>query len=235
MAFGGSGYCSATTCLVILFQPGAISCHACADHCDSSADFWSYLSVFLSSLVILCPTNSSHLSPLSSDFYDLISTRPIFSAREPFLGSWSKICLPTESWENHGVCLVNILFMWITSMGCLFPMSENNSFLYYKQFSSCLWSERMSRTGYSHSEKQNLELLFKNLQLNRNKIKIKWKMSGYNWKNSSSKYHLIVLWMILWKIKYTMICSALPASLQFSSEWHALLTGRKDSTVLLPL
>lgn len=152
-------------------------------------------------------------APLSSDFYDLVSARPIFSAWEPFLGSWSKICLSTESWENHGACLVNILFMWITSLGCLFPMSENNSFLYFKQFSSCLWSERMSRTDYSHSEKQNLELLFKNLLLNRNKIKIKWKTSGYNWKNSSSKYHLIVLWMILWKIKYTMICSALPASL----------------------
>ena len=39
----------------------------------------------------------------------------------------------------------------------------------------------MSRTSYSHSKKQNSELLFIDLFLNRNKLKEKLQFFGYKW------------------------------------------------------
>lgn len=90
--------------------------------CYYYSDFWSFFSVYFSSLFILCPTNSSYLNlpKLGLLWFHYIKT--------------DVICLQADSQENHGAYLVHFPFSWLTALHCLFPMSENNVFLSFKFF-----------------------------------------------------------------------------------------------------
>lgn len=100
--------------------------------CDSHEDFWSIFSSYLSSLFILCSTNSKHFSLPKHWLLWSHSSKTGVLWLESLLVSQSTIRLQAENLGNHDAYLVHFLFSWIKALGYLFPISEKSSFLYFK-------------------------------------------------------------------------------------------------------